>query len=115
MTIRANKTIGILGGMGPGASCALHKLIIELFQAKYNLVQDCEYPELFILNVGLHGWSERGIENEKLVKAQLKKAVKKIEIYQPSFIIMACNTVHYYHQYLQSLTSVPILNMIDIC
>lgn len=108
------KTIGILGGMGPSASANLYQRIINLAQKKYGATQDTDYPPMIIYNLPLFGFDETGIANKKLVKKQLIHGVKKLEQAGVDFIIIACNTVHYFYQDLQATINIPILNIIEI-
>ena len=108
-----NKTIGILGGMGPSASADLYLRIIKYSQQKYNAVQDSEYPPIVIMSLAMSGFDETGIVNEELVKNQLIEGVKKLEGAGADFIIIACNTVHVFYTEMQSAVKIPILNIVE--
>ncbi len=108
-----NKTIGVLGGMGPEASSNLYSKIIKYAQHKYNAVQDFDYPPIIIYSLPLFGFDETGIVDEELVKKQLIEGVKKLEAAKCDLIIIACNTVHLYYEEMQSTVKVPIFNIIE--
>ena len=108
-----NKVIGVLGGMGPGASASLYSKIIEYAQYKYGAVQDEDYPPIIIYSLPLGGFDETGIVDEGMVKSQLIEGVKKIELAGCDMIIIACNTVHVYYEAMQSAVDIPILNIIE--
>lgn len=109
------KRLGILGGMGPYASCDWYKKILDISQRKFDLSQDYEYPEINIVSVQMSGWSERGIEDEELAKACLLKGIDRLTQLRVDYIIIACNTVHHYYDILQQRTTTPIINMIEYC
>lgn len=111
--MQKNKTIGVLGGMGPEASSNLYTKIIQYAQHKYDAVQDFDYPPIIIYSLPLFGFDEKGIADEKLVKKQLIEGVKKLESAGCDLIIIACNTVHSYYQEMQSAVKVPIFNIIE--
>ena len=111
--IQKNKTIGVLGGMGPEASSNLYSKIIKCAQHEYGAVQDFDYPPIIIYSLPLFGFDETGIVDEKLVKKQLIEGVKKLESAGCDLIIIACNTVHSYYQEMQSAIKVPIFNIIE--
>jgi aspartate racemase len=111
--IQKNKTIGVLGGMGPEASSNLYSKIIKYSQNKYGAVQDFDYPPIIIYSLPLFGFDETGIVDEKIVKKQLIEGVKKLELAGCDIIIVACNTVHSYFQEMQSAVEVPIFNIIE--
>ena len=108
-----NKTIGILGGMGPSASADLYLRIIKYSQQKYNAVQDSDYPPVIIMSLAMSGFDETGIVDEDLVKDQLVDGVKKLEGAGADFIMIACNTVHIFYEQMQSAVKIPILNVVE--
>jgi len=107
------KTIGMLGGMGPGASASLYNKIIKYAQYKYNAVQDFDYPPLVIYSLPLEGFDETGIVDGESVKKQLVQGVQKLESAGCDIIIIACNTVHIYYDIMQKAIDVPILNIVN--
>lgn len=108
-----NKTIGILGGMGPKASADFYDLVLEYAHQAYNAIQDTDYPEMIINSIALEGFDETGIVNEALVKQQLLKGLQTLENAHVDCIVMACNTVHIFHSYLQSEIKIPIIHIIE--
>jgi aspartate racemase len=110
---KKNKTIGVLGGMGPEASSNLYSKIIKYAQQKYGAVQDFDYPPIIIYSLPLFGFDETGIVDEKIVKKQLIDGVKKLELAGCDLVIIGCNTVHTYFTEMQSEIKIPIFNIID--
>ena len=108
-----NKTIGVLGGMGPGASANLYVKIIKYSQQKYGAVQDIDYPPIIIYSLPLEGFDETGIVNEKLVEKQLVDGVKKLEAAGCNLIIIGCNTVHIFYEKMQAAVKIPIFNIVE--
>ena len=108
-----NKTIGVLGGMGPEASSNLYSKMIKYSQNKYGAVQDFDYPPIIIYSLPLFGFDETGIVDEDLVKKQVIDGVKKLESAGCDLIIIACNTVHIYFDEMQKAVDVPILNIVE--
>lgn len=111
--MKTNKSIGVLGGMGPEASANLYSKIIKYAQNEYGAVQDFDYPPVIIYSLPLFGFDETGIVDEKLVKKQLIEGVKKLELAGCDLIIIACNTVHTYFDEMQASVKVPIFNIIE--
>lgn len=113
----ANKTqqkkiIGILGGMGPVASANLYYKIIKLAQQSYNTKQDKDFPPMLIYNLPLAGFDETGFIDPSAVRNQLITGVKKLESAGTDFIIIACNTVHYFFKDMQRAVNIPIISTI---
>lgn len=107
------KIIGILGGMGPGASAALYQKMIADAQNRYNAVQDADYPPLILYSLPLDGFTERGIENTAVVRRELIEGVEKLAGAGCSLIVIACNTVHCFYPEMQASVSIPILNIVE--
>lgn len=107
------KIIGILGGMGPGASAALYQKMIADAQNRYNAVQDADYPPLILYSLPLDGFTEHGIEDPQMVEEELVEAVQKLSSAGCSLIVIACNTVHHFFSSMQKAIDVPILNIVE--
>lgn len=107
------KKIGVLGGMGPASTAFFYQKIIEIAQKKYGAVQDTDYPPVFIYSCPLEGFDETGIVDEKLVLHQLIAAVEILNQAGVSFIVIPCNTVHYYIDKLRKHSKVPILSIVE--
>jgi aspartate racemase len=109
------KKLGILGGMGPSASCNWYRMILNILERKYHLTQDEQYPEMYIHSLSMSGWSEKGIEDKESVKKSLLDAIKNMEYLKVDYIVIACNTAHILYEFLQFNTHIPILNLINEC
>lgn len=107
------KTIGILGGMGPGATVDLYGKIIRCMQTAYGAVQDNEFPPILIYNLPLDGFDETGFVDQGLVSGQLIRGVQCLERAGAEVIVVGCNTIHYFYREMQNAVRVPILNIID--
>ncbi|MDA3815494.1 MAG: amino acid racemase, partial [Patescibacteria group bacterium] len=104
--------IGILGGMGPAASASVYEKIIELAQKNYKAEQDTDYPPMMLYNLPLMGFDETGFIEPALVKKQLIEGVKKLEKAGSNFVIIACNTVHFFYDDIQKAVNVPVINLL---
>ncbi len=110
---QSKKTIGILGGMGPAASALLYQRLIVTAQKKYHAEQDTDFPPIFIYNLPLIGFDETGFTDPLLVREQLIHGVEKLAAAGSDFVIIACNTAHYFSPAMQSAIPVPIISIID--
>lgn len=104
-----SKIVGILGGMGPMATVDLFAKIVQRTPASV----DQEHLRIIIdnnpqvpsrVNAIMHGGESP--------LAQLTKSARTLEKAGVDFIVMPCNTAHYWIQELQHSVNVPILNMI---
>ena len=76
-------------------------------------MQDSDYPPVIIMSLAMDGFDETGIVDENLVKVQLIDGVKKLEGAGADFIVIACNTVHTFHNQMQSAVNIPVLNVVE--
>ena len=110
---KPNKVIGILGGAGPAATANFFTDLINIAQNKYGAEQDTDFPEVILYNMPMDGFNETGFSNPDLVKNQLIKGVKKLEKWGASFIVLPCNTVHFYIEEMRNSISIPIISIIE--
>lgn len=105
------KIIGILGGMGPEATADLFHRIIKATPVKrdqdhFRVIIDSNSKILDrtpgILGTGASPLPSMLETGRNLVKAGV------------DFIIMPCNTAHYFHRELEQLLGVPVLHMIKL-
>ncbi len=103
-------TIGIIGGMGPLATCDLFKKIIEVTDAATDqdhvrvcIDNNTEIPDrtAAILNGG------KDPVNEMVKSAVLLQGMGA------DVLIMPCNTAHYFYDRITPFVDIPFLNMIE--
>ena len=105
------KKLGILGGMGPLATYALYKNIIESTLIK----TDQEYIDMVILNASYIPDRTAGILNGgESPLPYLLDALKTLENAGCDLIAIPCNTSHYFYGEMQNACKAKILNMIDL-
>lgn len=104
------KVIGILGGMGPEAAADLLYKIIYLTPAEkdqdhIHVIMDCntKIPDRTDYIVG-KGENPLPVLVETALRLQRNGA---------DFIVIPCNTAHYFYDELAKAVQIPIVNMID--
>lgn len=105
------KSLGVIGGMGPKATAVFFDKVIENTVAQ----RDQEHVDMIILNhatipdrttVILEGTEERFLRAVERDLALLENA-------GVAHIAIPCNTSHYFYDQMQAMTSVPIIHMVD--
>lgn len=105
------KTIGILGGMGPLATADLFRKIVFLTEAG----SDNEHIRIYIdNNTRIPDRTAAILSGGPDPVDEMAAAVRNLEACGADCIVMPCNTAHYFLDRLQSMTKVPVLNMLDI-
>ena len=116
--------IGILGGMGTQAGLDFCNKLAILYRGKI----DQEYPLFLLYNkanipgrpesIGIHtGNLSNRLVNKKskkkyfLVLKSLLKGCRLLEKSKCKYIVIPCNTAHYWYDDLKKKISIPIINM----
>ncbi|MCL1794721.1 MAG: amino acid racemase [Oscillospiraceae bacterium] len=105
------KRLGILGGMGPLATCKLYADIINSTPAK----KDQDHIDMVILNACyIPDRTSAILRGEKSPLPYLLEGCKSLETQGCDAIAIPCNTSHYYFDQLQSGCKTEILNMVEL-
>lgn len=104
------KTIGILGGMGPEATVGLFRTIVAGTRAG----NDQDHIPILINNNPLIPDRSAYINGEgpSPVPAMIS-GIKMLEEMGADFIIIPCNTAHYFFDDILPYVHIPVVNMID--
>ncbi len=106
------KVVGILGGMGPEATVDLMQRIIRLTSAK----DDIDHIRCLVdNNPKIPSRIKALIEgNGESPGPCMAGMAKNLESWGADFIVIPCNTAHYYHPEVQKAVQVPVLNIIEL-
>jgi aspartate racemase len=105
------KTIGILGGMGPLATADLFYKIIRATPAK----KDQDHIRVVIdSNPAIPDRTAAILDNGVDPVPEMMKSKKVFEKGRVDFIIIPCNTAHFFYQKLSNFFGIHILNMIQL-
>ncbi|QEK12479.1 amino acid racemase [Crassaminicella thermophila] len=105
-----HKKLGILGGMGPLATADLFRKIILLTKAK------CDQEHIHILidnNTSIPDRTAHLIAGGEDPRKYLIESAKRLESMGADFLIMPCNTAHYFYEDIIKEIKIPFLNMIE--
>jgi len=105
------KTVGIIGGMGPQATVDLMQRIIRLTPA----LDDIDHIRCIVdsnpkIPSRIKAIIEKNGENPGLCMADM---AKRLETFGADFIAIACNTAHHYFDHVNDAVAIPVINMID--
>ena len=106
----SQKIIGILGGLGPEATVDLFYKIVKLTPAE----KDQDHFRIIIdNNPKIPDRTDAIINNGKDPLSELVATAQNLEKAGADFIIIPCNTAHYFISKIKENVSIPILNMIE--
>lgn len=104
------KTIGIIGGMGPLATVNLFEKIVLRTMAE----KDQEHIHVLIdSNTNIPDRTEAILYNGESPVKELVKSAQILEGSGADFLIMPCNTAHYFIEEIKKNINIPIINMIE--
>ena len=99
--------IGILGGMGTQAGLDFCNKIAVLNRGK----KDQQYPKFILYNKSDTPKRPENLKRYFNVLDELVKGCRLLQKNKCKFIVMPCNTAHYWHEDIQKKISVPFLSM----
>ncbi len=107
----ADKTLGILGGLGPLATVYFMDLIVKLTQAD----KDQDHISMVVLNhAAIHDRTDFILDSTKPNPLPMMiEDAKKLEKSGADYVVMPCNTAHFFYEQIQRNISIPMLNIIE--
>ncbi len=106
-----NKTVGIIGGVGPMATVYFMELVLQLTDA----VKDQEHIDMIVLNHATIPDRTSFIlgDSEENPLPIMVEDAKKLERAGADFVVIPCNTAHYFFRELQKSIKIPMLNIVE--
>ncbi|MEG0857503.1 MAG: amino acid racemase [Terrisporobacter sp.] len=104
------KVVGIIGGMGPLATVDLFGKIVNLTNAK------CDNNHIHILidnNTSIPDRTSYILGNGENPIDELVKSAKRLKDMGADFLVMPCNTAHYFYDDIVKSVSTPFISMIE--
>lgn len=112
MKVHKRKAIGIIGGMGPQASCELYRLLIEGARFHYGVRNNDEYPEILIDSVPVPDFLSDTRHMQKAY-TMLRQRVCQLSNMGVGYITFACNTACVFYPNLSKITQGTLVSIID--
>ena len=104
------KSIGIIGGMGPLATSDLFKKIIDLTDAK----SDQEHIHIYIdCNTNIPDRTKAILEGGSDPVPELVRSGVRLQSMGADVLVMPCNTAHYFYDRITPFFDIPLLNMLN--
>lgn len=109
--LKNRKMLGIIGGMGPEASCYFYENVIAHTKAE----KDQEHIDMVLLShASMPDRTEaiRTGDDTHLINLLCNDA-RTLETLGASNIAITCNTSHYFYKHIQNAVKIPVINMIQ--
>lgn len=106
----SEKTLGVLGGMGPMATAYFMKIIIDMTDAK---IDQEHIPMLVYNHTTIPDRTDYILDNSKPNPVPILCAdAKKLENSGADVIAMPCNTAHFFFEEIQKSVNIPVLHIV---
>ncbi len=111
LSARSHVMVGVLGGMGPDATVAFMQRVIDATPAR----DDIDHVHMLVDNnpkvpSRIKALIEGGGENPGPVIAEM---ARRLEVAGAHFLVMPCNTAHYYWKNAQDAVSIPVWHIVE--
>lgn len=106
---KKKKTVGIIGGMGPGATALLFQKMISYTKAE----NDSDHIHIIIdNNTEIPDRTTAILNGENTPVSYLVESGKKLEQCGVDLLMIPCNTSHFFYNEIKEQVSIPVINMI---
>lgn len=105
------KTLGILGGLGPLATVYFMDLVVKMTKAP----KDQDHISMIVLNhAAIPDRTEFILDNTKPnpLPVMIEDA-KKLQAAGADYVVMPCNTAHFFYEQIQRNIEIPMINIIE--
>lgn len=106
-----NMTVGVMGGLGPMASVYFYKMVVDMTDAK----TDQEHVDMVITNRATTPDRSAYIlgQSDDNPVYTLVDDAKKLEKFGVDFIVITCNTAHYFYDKINKSVNIPVLSIVE--
>ncbi|MGN1032966.1 MAG: aspartate/glutamate racemase family protein [Intestinibacter sp.] len=106
-----NITVGVMGGLGPMASVYFYKMVLDMTDAKI----DQDHVDMIITNRATTPDRSAYIlgESDDNPVYVLVDDAQKLEKFGVDFIVITCNTAHYFYDKINKSVNIPVLSIVE--
>lgn len=107
----ADKILGVLGGLGPLATVYFMDLVVKMTDVQ----KDQDHISMIVLNhAAIPDRTEFILDNTKPnpLPVMIEDA-KKLQAAGADYVVMPCNTAHFFYEQIQKNIGIPMLNIIE--
>ncbi len=103
------RAVGIIGGMGPEATLDLFGKVIRHTDASC----DAEHIHIYVdCHTGIPDRTRAILDGGESPVPHIAESAKKLADMGADFLLLPCNTSHYFYDEISRLSPVPVVNMI---
>ena len=109
--MKKDKTVGVLGGLGPMATVDFYDMVVEMTEAK----RDQDHLDMIIMNRATTPDRTAYIlgSSDDSPLDYIVRDAKRLEVAGADFLVLTCNTAHYFYNAIVEGLGIPLINMIE--
>ena len=109
--MKKDKTVGVLGGLGPMATVYFYDMVVEMTEAK----RDQDHLDMIIMNRATTPDRTAYIlgSSDDSPLDYIVREAKRLEAAGADFLVLTCNTAHYFYNAIVEGLGIPLINMIE--
>ena len=109
--MKKDKTVGVLGGLGPMATVYFYDMVVEMTEAK----RDQDHLDMIIMNRATTPDRTAYIlgSSDDNPLDYIVRDAKRLEAAGADFLVLTCNTAHYFYNAIVEGLGIPLINMIE--
>ena len=111
MSSNSTRTVGVIGGMGPGAAIDFVRTVMSLSEADRD---EDHIPTLIDNNTQIPNRQAAILRGGPSPGPEIASMGKRLEGAGADFLVMPCNTAHAFQADLLDAISIPFLSIIDV-
>ena len=100
--------IGVLGGIGPESTAEFYRKLIAELQ-RIGIRDNTDFPQIIINSIPAPEIIDHHAAREEL--SHYLNGLKELDSFGVDFIVMVCNTIHIYYDFLQSSINTKIIDL----
>jgi aspartate racemase len=107
------RTVGVLGGMGPLASCRFLEWLLAAAREDWGAERNDQFPHVLLSSLPVSDL----VETPELAEATVQRVEAEAEVLARAgadFLVMPCHTMHLFLPRIQSRARRPFLSMVDL-
>lgn len=108
-----NKKMGILGGMGPEATAEFYLKVIRRCQRELGAKYNSDFPSIIINSTQTPDGKMWSGFDPKTLKDSLENDCKILEKSGIDFIVIPCNSAHFFIDHIRQSVTIPVLSIIE--
>lgn len=104
-----NSRVGVLGGIGPESTGEFYNKLISELQNRGLIKSNRDYPQIIVNSIPAPELIHETVSDEDL--RAYRQGIEELDAQGVDFIVMVCNTIHFFYERLQKGIKTPILDL----